>query len=126
MQEDVHLWKVDHPYYCNECGYGCHYELDSWADFMSEMGDSDPEYNLCFRWDWILEEEKLENEECPQIISNKLKLFFMLQHKGILISYDVKVKKEDEPLIRKWLEERMVHLLKLWEPLIDIKDKEIK
>jgi hypothetical protein len=50
-----HLWEVGHPYYCNEGNFyerGMHEVYDSWANFIADWGDTDPDMNLVFRWDW--------------------------------------------------------------------------
>lgn len=121
-----HLWEVRHPYYCNE---GNFYSRDpycfhkSWGDFAYSMGDSDPELNLLFRWDWVAPHEdgdfdkaiKWEGDENYR--DSTLKLFWVMQRKGIFACHEVSVCRADEPAIRLWLQERVKHLLKLWEPL---------
>lgn len=104
------LYECKHDYYCQ---HENHYSnntvtfFDSWKDFYECWGDSDMDYNLLFRWDWNIDEETGENE---------LYLYWMLQRKGAYICSIVKVKKEDEPKIKKWLNKRYNHLNKLWEP----------
>jgi hypothetical protein len=123
----THLWEADHPYYCSVGNYYAprreqpmaHYR--SWADFMSEEGDSDRDYNLLFRWDWreggdwghgtaFNGDENYRN--------GVLLLFWMGQRKGLYRWTEVEVCRADEPAVREFLGTRMKHLLSLWEPIV--------
>lgn len=132
------LWEVDHPYYCNQGNY---YSNDcgeakyaTWADFYSEMGESDPDMNLLFRWDWQECEECDDTGDgqkcdlgkaCPALRcaadhnyrGGKLLLFWMGQRKGLFFYSVVQVCRADESLVRAWLQSRLMHLMKLWAPL---------
>lgn len=117
----LRLWVPDHPYYCNEGNYykpGHHHEYASWATFMREFGDSDPELNLVYRWDWRREWDDDTSDYHPTRPGTKLLVFAMLQRKGICQSYEVSVLPDDEPAIRAWLIERLRHLLAVWTPLL--------
>jgi hypothetical protein len=122
------LWEVDHPYYCEKSNYyvghepkvypwgvdqnhvpGNHARFDSWEDFGWK--DSDPEYNLLFRWDWIV-----PDPECPEQ-QEELVLFWMLQRKGAFWITSFPVTKEQEPEIKDWLKERYKAIKAVWEPL---------
>jgi hypothetical protein len=51
----LHLWEVNHPYYCNEGNYfanDCGDTYGMWSDFHSEYNNSDFDMNLVFRFDW--------------------------------------------------------------------------
>ena len=116
--EMTKLWDVSHPYYCSESNYYSHdphEEYESWKDFAESMGKSDPELNLLFRWDW----ERLGFEDGDWDGVHTLKLFFVLQRKGIFSCHEVTVTEDDEPAIRAWLLTRLPHIFALWEPLID-------
>lgn len=59
MSRTVHLWDIDHPYYCNEGNYfardadcHCHCHYKSWPEFVAEQGNADLDMNLVFRFDW--------------------------------------------------------------------------
>lgn len=109
-----HLWEEDHPYYCNEGNYykaGQHYLMESWQEFMTEMGTSDPDMNLLFRWDWLGPDAEDERDE------HVLMLFFMMQRKARALSYAVKVTPADEPAVLAWLTERAKTITALWLPL---------
>lgn len=87
------------------------------------MGESDAELNLLFRWDWEAphvdddSENPIEWRGDENYRDSTLKTFWVLQRKGIFMCHEVDVCRADEPAVRAWLEERMKHLLKLWEPL---------
>ena len=110
-----HLWEIEHPYYCNEGNYyscDCSQHYKSWTAFIEEEGDSDFDLNLVFRWDWqFLDEEKTSKKQ-------QLKVFWVNQRKGIFRSSTVDVCKDNEDSVREWLNPRLKHLIKLWEPLI--------
>ena len=108
---DLPLRGSEHPYYCAE-GSGDNH-CTSWQEFLEDGAPSvkDPDLNLLFRWDWTLPDP--EDSESVE----ELKLFFVLQRKGMIISYTVEVSSEDEPLVREWLTERLQTLKKVWTPL---------
>jgi hypothetical protein len=107
---EKHLWEYDHPYYCNDYNFrarrdeGGHEDFESWADFIATWGDSDPELNLVFRWDWMKP-------------GDKLYLFVVLQRKGDFWALEINVTDDDEPAVRAWLAERAKHLAAVWEPI---------
>ena len=96
----IRLWQVDHPYYCEERTPETH---PSWEEFEGAYSDTD--LNLLFRFDW----------ETRSDGGNILKLFFMLQRKGIYRSVEVNVHKSDEPVIAEWLKVRYSKMIELWE-----------
>ena len=88
------------------------------------MGNSDPEFNLLFRWDWRapLDDdcEEIEWESDDETArESRLQLFWVLQRKGIFQCTEVKVARSEEPQIRDWLKARMGHMLALWAPLLE-------
>lgn len=116
----LHLWEVDHPYYCNEGNYYApgtdqpFHVYESWADFFDEEGDSDLDMNLLFRWDWQKadpEGESWGNEK------ERLMLYWIGQRKGLYRWTEIHVTEADEPAVREWLTGRMKYLQRLWEPL---------
>jgi hypothetical protein len=125
MADDTkHLWEYGHPYYCNEGNYlarplehpDCWQEYDSWREFLDEWGDSDPDLNLVFRWDWHA--RHLEYPEDYPEETHVLKLFLMLQRKAFNKSVEVAVTAADEPAVRDWLQGRAKTMAAIWEPLI--------
>lgn len=135
----MHLWEIDHPYYSSESNYftnDYHTDYDSWAAFAEAEGGSDKDYNLLFRWDWDRSyahttDDDLDNEapDARRAFADRyddqeraftLKLFYVLQRKGIYRAVEVAVCKADEPEVRKFLEGYAAHLRKVWEPLLDV------
>ncbi|MEE1611592.1 hypothetical protein [Microvirga sp. CF3016] len=114
---------MDHSYYCNEGNYYASESVESYyksfADFLVEWSDSDMDYNLLFRWDWI---EQSEDDEPtydgdPNYRNGKLKLFWMGQRKGRYCYSTVEVCRNDEPTVIEFLKPRWEHLRSLWSPL---------
>ena len=99
-RENPRLWRVDHPYYCEERTPETY---PSWEDFVGAYSDTD--LNLLFRFDW----------ETRSDGRNILKLFFILQRKGIYRSVEVNVRKANEPVIAEWLKVRYNKMVELWE-----------
>lgn len=131
-KEEPRLWEIDHQYYCAEgnCySNDCSQEYVMWTDFLREFGDADMDYNLLFRWDWEPDggDGGIKTTEQRRAYAEQfgmrdrawtLKIFWMGQRKGLFFSSLVKVCKDDEPAVRKFLEPRAEHLRKIWEPLL--------
>lgn len=124
----IHLWEVDHPYYCNEGNFfsnDCYTWHRSWGDFAETMGTSDPELNLLFRWDWSAPHEDGDSEKPITWKGDEnyrdcvLKTFWVYQRKGIFACHEIEVCRADEPVVREWLSSRMAHLHALWVPLME-------
>ncbi len=136
--EALHLWEIDHPYYCSEGNYyksGCHTLFESWGEFatpttVGAMGfggnvlyDWDDDLNFLFRWDWDRADPAdyaYEREEDPdfEMPGDTLLLFFMAQRKGRNMSAAVAVTEADEPAVRAWLEKKAEYMRMVWEPLL--------
>lgn len=116
----LHLWEVDHDYYCAQYNYYASpketaHEYNSWSQFLDEFGGGDMiAYNLVFRWDWY-------NSDDPdhELEQDELRIFFMQQRKGKFVTAFVKVNKSDEDEVIEWLKPRRDYLLALWSPLIE-------
>ncbi|MEU5476684.1 hypothetical protein [Streptomyces mirabilis] len=124
MTDGMHLWQVEHPHYCRLGNFYAppsedpHLSYDSWAEFHADWGDSDPDLNHVFRWDWERDTgQYLEDGEDPE--PDLLKVFWVLQSKAILRSTQCVVTEADEPAVRAWLAERAQYVRALWEPLLD-------
>lgn len=117
----MHLWEIEHSYYCNEGNYrsnDCGHSYNTFDDFLSEWGDADLDYNLLFRWDWMdkdIANKELEDED--KYDSDLLKIFWLLQRKGDYRYCVIKVNKEDEDKVIKFLKPRWEHMQALWKPL---------
>lgn len=118
-----HLWEVSHSYYCNQGNYfnnDCGKKYKSFADFLTEEGNNDMDYNLIFRWDWS-EDDGNGNSTFNgdrYYKNGKLKLFWMGQRKGLYRYTIVDVCRADETEVIKFLEPRWEYLRMLWEPFI--------
>lgn len=127
--EQKHLWEYDHPYYCNEGNYlaspvrdaslDCWEKHDSWQSFFEDWGDSDPDLNLIFRWDWHAHHLEYP-EDYPDGEKHELQLFLLLQRKAFNKSISVSLTPDDEPAVRKWLQERAKTIAAIWEPMIGV------
>lgn len=117
-----HLWEEKHYCYCND---GCWMVPDgecvgfyeSFQDFLEEWDGCYFDYNLLFRWDWVEKAEENEQEH------DLLKLYWMKQLHGQFIISHVKIKREDEEQVKKFLIPRMKHLFDLWKPLYEEGDE---
>jgi hypothetical protein len=130
----VHLWEVDHAYCCNLGNYFATSRdlpitrFKSFADFLSEWGDADFDYNLLFRWDW----HEGEDHDLPPYNGDDnyrnglLLIFWMGQRKGLYQWSEIEVCRADEPEVIKFLQPRFEHLMKLWEPLTAFNSQENK
>lgn len=117
----THLWEHDHPYYCAEGNYyktGCHEHFESWQEFGDEAtpygGDRDQ--NLLIRWDWHSPRrypEPLLRVDEPDL----LMLHFVLQRKALLCSAGIAVTDDDEPDVRRFLEECGKTIAAIWQPV---------
>jgi hypothetical protein len=113
-----HLWEVKHPYYATEGCYFAsgsnypHIELDSWKEFLDEWEDADLDYNLVYRWDWK-EADPDEGRE-----TDELHIFFMGQRKARPQSVFVRVVKDDETDVIRWLTPRAQRLAEVWAPIL--------
>jgi hypothetical protein len=116
---EPHLWEIDHPYYATTGSFFSrerHIQHESWAAFMAAWGDSDPDMNLLYRWDW----QSWKRHPDPDLRSDspdELELFFVLQRRADLWSHGVAITDEDEPAVREWLAERAKTITAIWEPI---------
>lgn len=121
----MHLWEVDHAYYCTEDNYfkssdiEIVYEYKSLGEFLSQMADADLNYNLLFRWDW---QEGEDYDLAPfngdvNYRNGRLLMFFMHQRKGYHSTSIVEVCRADEQAVIQYLTPRLEHLMSLWSPL---------
>lgn len=104
----IHLWEVDHPYYCSESNWysnEARLRFDCWADFVDGFGDSDLDMNHVFRWDWE------EDRRC-------LKIFMMKQRKGLFQPIEIYgMTADDEEQVRVYLTKHWENILLMWYPI---------
>lgn len=120
----VHLWDVEHPYYCNEGNFfkqGLHHVFDSWEHFTKDGigGNSDHDLNLLVRWDWKARHKFNDAGEKIGIESEYLYCVWLIQRKGFTMSSEVPVTRDMEETVRAWLEPRAAKIADLWAPFIN-------
>lgn len=117
----VHLWEIEHPYYCETsrwCEHQGSNQFESWAEFTeTTFFDGDRNQNLLIRWDWNVRED-YDCTNGGQSV-HELLLFFVLQRKPIFASNTVIVTPEDEPAVSAWLTECAAALVATWAPLLE-------
>lgn len=127
MGDDTkHLWEYYHPYYCSEGNYlarplehpDCWEEHDSWQSFFEAWGDSDPDLNLVFRWDWHAWHLEFPEDYPSGGEKHELQIFFMLQRKAFNKSVSIAVTPADEADVRAWLRGRAKTVAAIWQPLL--------
>lgn len=103
---------VDHSYYCSDSNYYSNDALvkyDTWDDFYSEFGNSDLDFNLCFRFDVY------ENDDSDKYYAE---VFMMQQRKGRFVPICIEeVNESNLEEIVKWLTPRWEYLKLLWKPI---------
>lgn len=127
MSEAKRLWECNHPYYATEGCYfvagnrwgDVHAEWDSWADFYEEWGNSDPDLNLLYRWDWNRPDPADYEPFGEEVPGDYLQLFYMMQRKARPFSHNIQVTEADEPAVRAFLAERARTVRAIWEPIIE-------
>jgi len=121
----MHLWEVNHPYYCNESNFYAPgndqptQRYKRWSEFLVGEGEADLDMNLVFRWDWQEGEDYGAGEYNgdDNYRNGKLLIFFMGQRKGLYRWAEIEVCRADEPSVLGYLRPRWEYMRKLWEPL---------
>lgn len=124
------LWEADHPYYATEGSYslaGEHQEYPDWPNFFQHMGDSDPDMNLVYRFDWRGPSAKAAKKERGDetygdeddwgYATDTMLIYFMGQRKARCWSAEFPVTREEEPAVRAWLADRFKTIMAIWEPI---------
>ncbi len=115
-----HLWEYKHPYYSNESNHfanGWFLEYESFAEFLSAWGDADVDMNLIYRWDWEEYDciDHYEGEPEDKYKGDYLKIFRVLQRKGIYCGQIIKVNKEDEAAVKEYLARYKPTIMSFWK-----------
>jgi hypothetical protein len=103
-----------HPYYCCDSNHhsneSCE-EHENWKSFISEWGgELDLDMNHVFRFDLVVGEWGFYN----------LKIYFMLQRRGVFYPVNIKRVQEDEvEEITTFLKPHFEKTLELWKPFSD-------
>lgn len=115
----THLWDANHPYYCSDTNFRTRDNTErweTWQDFHQTWGQSDPDMNLVFRWDWTKPDPD-DYEPGEELPGDKLYVFVMLQRKGDFWAHIIDVTDDDEPAVREWLTERAKTITAIWAPI---------
>ncbi len=103
---------VKHDYYCSDSSYynlGFDTKYETFADFYADMGYSDEDMNLVFRFD-ITKKEEIENEYFMEV-------FIVHQRKGRFVPlYIETIYETDFDMIKEYLEIRYKKIQSLWNP----------
>lgn len=115
------LWEIDHPYYMNDGNYfsvDCHIEFEEWSDFFGEWGDADLDYNWFVRWDWLEGEDNGAEEYNgdDSYRNGLLKLQCIGQRKGLLQTFEIKICRAEEPLVKEFLTPYWNYMKSMWVP----------
>ena len=120
----LHLWEVEHSYYCEETNYYAPADqpitkYKSFGSFLADAKYEDLDMNLIFRFDW----QEGESHEIGEYNGDDyyrhaiLRLFYMGQRKGLYRSVAIEVCRADEPQIIEFLKVRWENLKDLWNPI---------
>ena len=116
---------VEHPYYCSESNYYRNEASTRWetmTELLDDMGESDVDMNLVFRWD-IKPKRDYETDELTG--GYYAEIFIIHQRKGIFHPCHIKsVTEADIPKLKEYLLKSWGTLNELWEPLSDQRIKE--
>lgn len=114
------LKNANHSYYCNDNNYYSNdsvFTFHTFADLLDEMGSSDMDYNLLFRWDI---KAKYDDESGDDIEGEySLFLYWMHQRKGrFVVNIQQYLQQNDVESFLEFVKPRFEHLKSLWEPLV--------
>lgn len=107
-----HLWEIDHNYYCSS---GETNECESWQDFLDEWDKADKDYNFLFRFD--VRDDNVGWEQELAEGTRLLRLYYILQRKGLILEVQVTFQENEEEVVKAWLQGRFDYLKELWQPL---------
>ena len=120
----IPLWQAEHPYGFAPADPGRgplrDQEYDSWEQFIEQEGAEDPDYldyQMLVRWDWQNLAEYAELASPGEYLGDTLRLAFVEQRVGRLRTVAVAVRREDEPAMRAWLQQRCDYLAAAWAPI---------
>jgi phage terminase large subunit-like protein len=103
---------VKHDYYASDSNYysnECSFDYKCWEDFYKEMGDSDTDMNLVYRWDVHHVEDK---------DFYYMQIFVIGQRKGKYLVFTIElVEDKDVDSIVKYLNKSLKKLNNIWMPL---------
>lgn len=108
---------VEHDYYCSDSP--CHnlgFETDykNFKDFYNEMGNSDDDMNLVFRFDIkTRDEDEIDNNTSKYF----MEIFMVHQRKGRFVPFFIEnIYETDFELIKEYLERKFNKIKQIWNP----------
>lgn len=106
---------VKHDYYCSDSSWfslGFDTQYKTFKDFYEEMGESDDDMNLVFRFD-IKEREENEITESKYY----MEIFMVHQRKGRFVPFFIEnVYEEDFEKLNQYLDRKYNKIQQLWKP----------
>jgi len=112
---------VKHDYYCSDNSYfslGFDTNYKTFNDFLSEMGESDDDMNLVFRFD-------IKERDIEEIDENTSKyymeVFMVHQRKGRFVPFFIEnIYESDFEAIKIYLEKKYLKMQKIWSPFSEL------
>lgn len=108
---------VEHDYYCSDSAYhnlGFETNYKNFRAFYEEMGNSDEDMNLVFRFDVKTRDENEIEEDTSRYY---MEIFIVHQRKGRFVPFFIEnVYEIDFELIRDYLEKRFAKIKQIWSP----------
>ena len=108
---------VEHDYYCSDSAYhnlGFQTDYKKFKDFYDEMGNSDDDMNLVFRFDIkTRDENEIEGETSKYF----MEIFMVHQRKGRFVPFFIEnVYETDFELMKEYLQRKYHKIQQIWSP----------
>jgi len=108
---------AEHDYYCSDSSWfnlGFDTNYKTFKDFHAEMGQSDDDMNLVFRFDI---KEREQNEIENETSKYYMEIFMVHQRKGRFVPFFIEnVFEEDFELLKQYLEKKYLKIQQIWSP----------
>lgn len=108
---------VKHDYYCSDTAYnklGFETNFKNFKDFYEDMGKSDDDMNLVFRFDIKTHDEKEVEGDMAKYF---MEIFMVHQRKGRFVPFLIEnVYEKDFDLIKEYLERKYTKIKQIWSP----------
>ena len=108
---------AEHDYYCSDSAHhnlGFETDYKNFKDFYNEMGNSDDDMNLVFRFDIKTRDE---NEIVGDTSKYFMEIFMVHQRKGRFVPFFIEnVYETDFELIKEYLERKYAKIQQIWSP----------
>ena len=108
---------TEHDYYCSDSSWfnlGFDTNYKTFKDFHAEMGESDDDMNLVFRFDI---KQRDSDETQSEIPSYYMEIFMVHQRKGRFVPFFIEnVFEEDFELLINYLQKKYAKIQQIWSP----------